>query len=142
MKKEHPKNTPAGIKKKSKELINWVVGNAEAQKEVWTKVGGIPANVQVQKQLIASDPEYKRLHALYHQIAKYDEPPFTVTRNGDKVTKGQVLVELDKEALQAAVRESKASLLAAEAAQEASEASYERDKVQAEAPELPFLKHV
>lgn len=59
-----PKNNPADLKKRSKELINWVVGNADAQKEVWTKVGGIPGNVQVQKQLIASDPEYKRLHAV------------------------------------------------------------------------------
>jgi HlyD family secretion protein len=59
---------------------------------------------------------------------------------GDKVTKGQVLVELDKEELQARVREAKASLLAAEAAGEASVAAYERNKVDAEAPELPFLK--
>jgi len=59
---------------------------------------------------------------------------------GDKVTRGQVLVELDKEELQARVREARASLMAAEAAQQAAEASYERNKVDAEAPELPYLK--
>jgi ABC-type glycerol-3-phosphate transport system substrate-binding protein len=57
-----PKNNPADIKKAGKELINWVVSNREAQKEVWTKVGGIPSNVEVQKELLRSDAEYKRLH--------------------------------------------------------------------------------
>src|SRR5213594_2414055 len=39
---------------------------------------------------------------------------------GDTVRKGQILVELDKEALQANVREARASLMAAEASREAS----------------------
>ncbi len=58
----------------------------------------------------------------------------------DWVKTGQVLVELDKEDLQARVRESKAALMAAQAAQQAAEATYERNKVEAEAPDLPFLK--
>jgi DNA gyrase subunit B len=36
---------------------------------------------------LASMPEYKRLRALARSIAESDKPPFTVTRNGDKVTK-------------------------------------------------------
>jgi DNA gyrase subunit B len=36
---------------------------------------------------LASTPEYKRLRALAHAIAEFDRPPFTVTRNGDKVVK-------------------------------------------------------
>lgn len=59
---------------------------------------------------------------------------------GDYVRQGQVLVELDKEELQARVREARATLQAAEAAKEAADASYERNKVEAEGPDLPFLK--
>ena len=59
---------------------------------------------------------------------------------GDWVKQGQVLVELDKEQLQAQVREANAALAAAEAAGESAEASHERNKVDAEAPDLPFLK--
>jgi len=58
----------------------------------------------------------------------------------DWVKTGQVLVELDKEELQAQVRESRAALLAAQAASDSAEATYERNKVEAEAPDLPFLK--
>jgi ABC-type glycerol-3-phosphate transport system substrate-binding protein len=59
-----PRNNPAEAKKAARELINWVVGNKEAQKEIWTKTGGIPSHLEVQKELMASDPEYKRLHAI------------------------------------------------------------------------------
>jgi HlyD family secretion protein len=59
---------------------------------------------------------------------------------GDRVKKGQVLVELDKEALQARVRESRASLLAAQSAEQAAQATYERNLVDAEGPDVPFLK--
>jgi len=52
---------------------------------------------------------------------------------GDQVKEGQVLAELDREQLEAAVREARANLLAAEA-------SWERNKVEAEGPDLPFLK--
>jgi HlyD family secretion protein len=52
---------------------------------------------------------------------------------GDTVNEGQVLAELDREQLEAAVREAKANLLAAEAA-------WERNKIEAEGPDLPFLK--
>jgi HlyD family secretion protein len=57
----------------------------------------------------------------------------TLVDYGDRVQAGQVLVELDKEELRARVREARASLLAAEAA-------YERNKVEAEGPDLPFLR--
>lgn len=58
----------------------------------------------------------------------------------DWVKKGDVLVELDKEELQARVREARAALMAAEAAQEAALASWERNKVEAEGPDVPYLK--
>jgi len=58
----------------------------------------------------------------------------------DWVRKGDVLVELDKEELQARVREARAALMAAEAAQEAALASWERNKVEAEGPDVPYLK--
>lgn len=59
---------------------------------------------------------------------------------GDTVRVGQILAELDKEELSARVRESRANLQAAEAAEEAALASLERNKVEAEGPDLPFLK--
>jgi HlyD family secretion protein len=58
----------------------------------------------------------------------------------DWVKQGQVLVELDKENLQAQVREGRAALQAAQAAEEAASATFERNKVEAEGPDLPFLK--
>jgi HlyD family secretion protein len=59
---------------------------------------------------------------------------------GDTVKQGQIMAELDKEELAARVREAKANLQAAEAAEEAAVASLERNKVEAEGPDLPFLK--
>jgi HlyD family secretion protein len=58
----------------------------------------------------------------------------------DYVHQGQVLAELDKENLEATVRESKANLQAAQAAEESALASLERNKVDAEGPDMPFLK--
>jgi HlyD family secretion protein len=59
---------------------------------------------------------------------------------GQYVNAGDVLVELDKEELQARVREAHATMQAAEAAVESARASLERNRVDAEAPDLPFLK--
>lgn len=59
---------------------------------------------------------------------------------GDRVKQGQVLLELDKEELQARMREAHATLLAAQASQEAGQATYERNQVEAQGPDLPFLK--
>ncbi len=58
----------------------------------------------------------------------------------DWVRTGQVLVELDKEELQARVREARAALAAAQAAEQAAVAAYERNQVEAQGPDLPFLK--
>ncbi|HXA79145.1 MAG TPA: efflux RND transporter periplasmic adaptor subunit [Candidatus Acidoferrales bacterium] len=60
---------------------------------------------------------------------------------GDKVKTGQVLADLDKEQLQASVAEAHANLEAAEAAQLAAEASYQKNLVDAEGPDVPFLKN-
>jgi HlyD family secretion protein len=59
---------------------------------------------------------------------------------GDRVKIGQVLAELDKIQLEAVVRESRANLEAAIAAKESAQASLERNKVDAEGPDVPFLK--
>jgi HlyD family secretion protein len=60
---------------------------------------------------------------------------------GDKVKTGQVLADLDKEQLRASVAESQANLEAAQAAQLAAEASYQKNLVDAEGPDVPFLKN-
>ncbi len=59
---------------------------------------------------------------------------------GDRVKAGQVLAELDKVQLEANVRESQANLQAAQAALEAANSTLERNKVDAEGPDVPFLK--
>ena len=59
---------------------------------------------------------------------------------GDRVKQGKVLVELDKEQLEAQVEEQRANLLAAQAAQQSAEATYERNVVDAQGPDVPFLK--
>ena len=53
---------------------------------------------------------------------------------GDQVKEGQVLAELDREQLEAAVREARANLLAGRGR------PGERNKIEAEGPDLPFLK--
>ncbi len=59
-----PKNNPPEAKRKAKQVLNWLAGNRDAQREVWTKVGGIPIHLEVQKELVRTDPEYRRLHEL------------------------------------------------------------------------------
>ena len=59
---------------------------------------------------------------------------------GDRVKIGQILAELDKVQLEAAQRAAKANLQAAEAARNSSMAALERNKVDAEGPDVPFLK--
>jgi HlyD family secretion protein len=58
----------------------------------------------------------------------------------DKVKEGQVLAELDKVQLEAVVREAQANYQAAEAALDSAKAQLERNKVDAEGPDVPFLK--
>jgi HlyD family secretion protein len=60
---------------------------------------------------------------------------------GDRVTTGQVLADLDQEQLRATVAEAQANLEAAEAAQLAAEASYQKNLVDAEGPDVPYLKN-
>src|SRR5271167_3695261 len=59
---------------------------------------------------------------------------------GDRVKTGQILAELDKVQLEAAERAAKANLQAAEAARNSAVASLQRNKVDAEGPDVPFLK--
>ncbi len=59
---------------------------------------------------------------------------------GERVKAGQLLCELDKEELQARVREARATMQATQAAQESAKAALERNQVEAEGPDVPFLK--
>lgn len=59
---------------------------------------------------------------------------------GDGVKQGQLLAELDKVQLEAAERAYRANLQAAEAALDSSKATLERNKIDAEGPDVPFLK--
>src|SRR5438445_3692213 len=59
---------------------------------------------------------------------------------GDRVKPGQILAELDKVQLEAAVRAYSANLQAAVASWESAKATLERNKVDAEGPDVPFLK--
>jgi HlyD family secretion protein len=60
--------------------------------------------------------------------------------SGDILKKGTVLAELDKEEIQARVREARAQLEGAEAALRAAEADMERAKVDAQGPDVPLLQ--
>lgn len=55
-----------------------------------------------------------------------------------RVTPGQVLVELDKESLTARLREARANLQASEAAHEAAMAQLRKSEIEAEAPDVAF----
>ncbi len=59
---------------------------------------------------------------------------------GDRVKKGQLLAQLDKEEIQAQVEQTRAALAASEANLKSSEADYERSKIDAEGPDVPLLK--
>jgi len=59
---------------------------------------------------------------------------------GDRVKKGQLLAQLDKEEIMAQVDQSRAALTASEANLRSSEADSERAKVDAEGPDVPLLK--
>ena len=55
---------------------------------------GAPHNTKINWALAAT-AEYKRLRALAKQIDEFNKPPFTVSRNGDKVSKEKVQEVLD-----------------------------------------------
>ncbi|HEX4486684.1 MAG TPA: efflux RND transporter periplasmic adaptor subunit [Terriglobales bacterium] len=59
---------------------------------------------------------------------------------GDRVKKGQLLAQLDKDEIAAQVDQSRAGMAAAEASLKGAEADYERAKVDAEGPDVPLLK--
>ncbi len=59
---------------------------------------------------------------------------------GDKVKKGQVLAELDREEIQARVDQARAQLEASMASLNGTRADLERAKVDAEGPDVPLLK--
>jgi HlyD family secretion protein len=59
---------------------------------------------------------------------------------GDRVKKGQLLAELDKEEIAARVAQAKAQVEASEASARGTQADFERAKVDAEGPDVPMLK--
>src|ERR1700682_641326 len=59
---------------------------------------------------------------------------------GDHVKQGQLLAELDKVQLEAIVREGEANYQAAQAARDSAMAALERNKVDAEGPDVPYWK--
>ncbi len=59
---------------------------------------------------------------------------------GDFVKTGQVLAELDKENLDARVREANAALIGAEANLKAAQAQLEKNRIEAEGPDVPFAR--
>jgi HlyD family secretion protein len=59
---------------------------------------------------------------------------------GDRVKKGQLLAQLDKEEISAQVDQAKAAMLAAQANLKGAQADYERAKVDAEGPDVPLLQ--
>ncbi len=59
---------------------------------------------------------------------------------GDRVTEGQVMLELDKEQLRARVKEAEANIEAAQATVQSAHAIYERNVIDAQGPDIPFLK--
>jgi len=59
---------------------------------------------------------------------------------GDQITEGQVMVELDKEQLRARVKEAEANIEAAQATVQSAQAIYERNIIDAQGPDIPFLK--
>ncbi len=59
---------------------------------------------------------------------------------GDRVKKGQLLAELDRDEMQAQVAQASAQLEASEASLGSTRADLERAKVDAESPDLPMLK--
>ncbi|HEY6180958.1 MAG TPA: efflux RND transporter periplasmic adaptor subunit [Terriglobales bacterium] len=58
----------------------------------------------------------------------------------DKIKKGQLLAQLDKEEIQAQVEQGHAALAASQASLTGAQADYERAKVDAEGPDVPLLK--
>jgi HlyD family secretion protein len=59
---------------------------------------------------------------------------------GDRVKKGQILVELDRDEIQARVDQARAQLEASDASLSATKADLTRAKVDAEGPDVPLLK--
>ena len=59
---------------------------------------------------------------------------------GDMVSQGQVLAELDKDNLEAQLREARAALAGAQANLKAGEAELAKNQVEAEGPDVPFAR--
>jgi HlyD family secretion protein len=59
---------------------------------------------------------------------------------GDLVSDGQVLAELDKDNLEAQLRQARAALLSSEANLKAAIAQLEKNKIEAEGPDVPFAR--
>ncbi len=75
-----------GIEKKKLKMEGKITKDEEhSLYELVLDVGG--AGERRVNWALASSPEYKRLRTLYRSIAEYDDPPFTVQRNGTRESK-------------------------------------------------------
>ncbi|HEV8440633.1 MAG TPA: extracellular solute-binding protein [Methylomirabilota bacterium] len=50
-------------KKLAKDLLNWINLNHEAQVDLWKATGGFPPNEEVQRELIKTDPVFRKFRA-------------------------------------------------------------------------------
>lgn len=58
-----PIHVDAGKKKVAKELLNWINLSHDAQVDLWKATGGFPPNEEVQKELIKTDPVFRKFRA-------------------------------------------------------------------------------
>lgn len=58
-----PKAVASEKKKLAKEMLNWVTLSKDAQVDMWKETGGIPPNLDVQKELMQEDPLFRKMEA-------------------------------------------------------------------------------
>lgn len=59
-----PKSIAPERKVVAKELINYVTSDRHVQREIWTKLGGIPGQLHIQQELAREDPKFAELKAV------------------------------------------------------------------------------
>jgi ABC-type glycerol-3-phosphate transport system substrate-binding protein len=71
-----PKNIPPEKKGLAKEAVAWLLTDDETQTQLWKKTGGVPANLDVQKKLKASDELFNKLAAVTIEAPKLVLPAY------------------------------------------------------------------
>src|SRR5216684_290816 len=127
-----------------------VEGNGNGKKKrrkriiIWSSIGAGVLALVVTGVLIASSSGTKIDPSKLAKVEKGDLAKSVVATGKiepiNKVKKGQVLAELDKEEIQARVAQARAQLEASSASLNGTRADLERAKVDAEGPDVPLLK--